>query len=107
MNVFTYKAKTHKNETIFGKVEAVDAHEASAVLRERGLFVISVTQFQENPLVRLMKSSRISQDDVVNFTRQLSTMITAGLPLTDALVILQTQASPSMGHIIDEIRRDV
>jgi len=46
-------------------------------------------------------------DDKVNFTRQLSTMITAGLPLTDALSILETQASPVMRKIVAEILTSV
>lgn len=107
MNVYQYKAKTKKNETIFGKVEATTVHEASAALRERGLFVISVTQYQENSIVKLLKFSRVTPNDTVNFTRQLSTMITAGLPLTDALLILQTQSAPAMQKIIDVVRRDV
>src|SRR5258708_3073883 len=107
MNVYQYKAKTKKNDTIFGKIEAQDEHEASASLRERGLFVISVTLYQESSILKLLKFSRVGQNDVVNFTRQLSTMITAGLPLTDALVILQTQSTPAMQKIIDVVRRDV
>lgn len=107
MNVYRYKAKTKKNETIFGKVEATTVHEASAALRERGLFVISVTQYEESSIMKLLKFSRVKQNDVVNFTRQLSTMITAGLPLTDALLILQTQSAPAMQKIIEVVRRDV
>ncbi|PWU22882.1 hypothetical protein C5B42_04840 [Candidatus Cerribacteria bacterium 'Amazon FNV 2010 28 9'] len=107
MNVYQYKAKTKKNETIFGKVEAADIKEASSVLRERGLFVISVTQYQESGLKRLLNYSRVGSNDLVNFTRQLSTMITAGLPLTDALTILESQSSPAMQKVINSIRLDV
>lgn len=107
MNVYNYKAKTKKNDTIYGKVEAVDAREASNVLRERGLFVISVVEYQENPIKRLLRFSGVSKNDVVNFTRQLSTMITAGLPLTDALTILQTQSNAGLAKVIDLVRRDV
>lgn len=107
MNVYSYKAKTKKNDTILGKVEANDVREASGILRERGLFVISVTEYQESVIRRFFKFSRISKNDVVNFTRQLSTMITAGLPLTDALTILQTQSNSGMQKIIDIVRRDV
>lgn len=107
MNIYQYKAKTKKNETIFGKIEANDVREASSALRERGLFVVSVTLYEESSLLKLLKFSRVSDNDVSNFTRQLSTMITAGLPLTDALVILQTQSSPALQKIIELIRRDV
>ncbi len=107
MNVYQYKARTNKNETVKGKVEANDVKEASNILRERGLFVISVVEHTDSALFSAFTYSRVSKTDVVNFTRQLSTMITAGLPLTDALGILQVQSKPTMQKIIDEIRRDV
>lgn len=107
MNIYSYKAKTKKNESIFGKIEAPNIAEASKILRERNLFVVSVTQYQESIFVKLVKFSRITKNDIVNFTRQLSTMITAGLPLTDSLGILNVQSKESMQKVIEEIRRDV
>lgn len=107
MILFRYKAKTKENKTTFGKIEARDAHEAREALKDRGLFVISVTENQDSLFGKLFVISRVTQTDVVNFTRQLSTMITAGLPLTDALIILETQSSPAMQKITDSIRRDV
>lgn len=107
MNVYSYKARTQKNENVFGKVEAGSPKDASAILRERGLFVISITQYHESQLLSMLKFSRVSQTDVVNFTRQLSTMITAGLPLTEALGILNAQSKPTFQPIIETVRRDV
>ncbi|MEP7167376.1 MAG: type II secretion system F family protein [Candidatus Woesebacteria bacterium] len=107
MNVYSYKARTQKNENIFGKVEAQSPKDASSILRERGLFVISITQYKESQLLSMFKFSRVSQTDVVNFTRQLSTMITAGLPLTESLGILNAQSKPNMQQIIETVRRDV
>jgi type IV pilus assembly protein PilC len=107
MNVYSYKARTQKNENVVGRVEAQSPKDASNVLRERGLFVISITEYHESGLLAMVKFSQVSSTDVVNFTRQLSTMITAGLPLTEALGILSVQSKPNMQKILDEIRRDV
>lgn len=107
MNIYSYKAKTQKNETVTGRIEAQSDSDAGAILRERGLFVISITEFHESALFSLFRYSHVSSSDVVNFTRQLSTMITAGLPLTEALGILTVQAKPSLKKVIEEVRRDV
>ncbi len=107
MLTYSYKARTQKNEAVTGKVEAQSIKDASVILRERGLFVISLTQYKDRSLTNMLQFSNISSTDVVNFTRQLSTMITAGLPLTEALGILMVQAKPSMQKVIEAVRRDV
>ncbi|MEA3355294.1 MAG: type II secretion system F family protein, partial [Patescibacteria group bacterium] len=47
------------------------------------------------------------KQDVVHFTRQLATMIKAGLPLTTALSILKYQSNLTMAKVVDEILRDI
>ncbi len=52
--------------------------------------------------------NRISFNDIVNLTRQLSTMITAGLTLSEALSILRMQVkNPSLVLVISQIQEDV
>lgn len=107
MQIYNYKARTQQNETVTGKVEANTASEANLVLRERGLFVISIVEFHESSLLAMLKYSKVSKNDIVNFTRQLSTMVTAGLPLTEALQILEVQAKPVLKKLLSAVRRDV
>lgn len=107
MQIYNYKARTQQNETVTGKVEANTASEANLVLRERGLFVISIVEFHESSLLAILKYSKVSKNDIVNFTRQLSTMVTAGLPLTEALQILEVQAKPVLKKLLSAVRRDV
>lgn len=108
MPFFNYKAKNEHGETVTGKVEARDTHQASQVLRSRQLIVISVTKQGESLLATFNKQFMgISEDDIVNFTRQLSTMVTAGLSLNEALHILAQQGRPAMVSLIEELMRDV
>lgn len=107
MNTFSYKARTQKNEPVTGKVEAQSLKDAAVILRERGLFVISLTPYKDFGIMSALSTSRVSSNDIVNFTRQLSTMITAGLPLTEALGILMVQAAPGLQKVIEVVRRDV
>jgi type IV pilus assembly protein PilC len=108
MPFFNYKAKNEHGETVNGKVEARDVHQASQVLRSRQLIVISVTKQGESLFGALNKQLMgVNEDDVVNFTRQLSTMVTAGLSLNEALHILNQQSKPAMMSLIEELLRDV
>lgn len=108
MPVFTYKARNQKNETIKGKVEAGSVQQASAVLKERGFFIVSLQQLGNSELSQLSAMfDRIKSADIVNFTRQLSTMITAGLTLTESFQILQQQSRPAMQKIVLSLLREV
>lgn len=109
MKKFNYRAKDKEGKILTGLVEARDEKQALALLHERDLTVISLSSYKEK--VGLKSAAKIFQkasfSDVVNFTRQLSTMVTAGLSLTDALSLLEIQLSPAMGKIIGEVLRKV
>lgn len=109
MKRFNYKAKNKQGKTIQGLVEAIDSKGAVRILRERKLLVIFLKEHRESFKLAsaLPFLNKVSKDDLVNFTRQLSTMITAGLPLTDALMILKTQASPALTGVLEGVLKDV
>lgn len=108
MKKFNYKAKTKEGKTIKGVVEARDEKQAAKILQEKSYLVIAIAPFRKKILAELGPIiSRISTTDLVNFTRQLSTMVTAGLQLTKALDILEGQSKPAMRKVVAEIRREV
>lgn len=108
MPFFYYKVKNEYGEAIKGKVEAKNTTHAGSILRNRGLFVISIKPVGEDTFGLLMNSlSGIKQNDIVNFTRQLATMITAGLPLTEALSILDQESRPVMSKMIQDLTREI
>ncbi|HZZ98675.1 MAG TPA: type II secretion system F family protein [Candidatus Saccharimonadia bacterium] len=100
--------KTSTGETIKGKIEAVNVKQAAAVLKEKNLFIVSIEDSMGSALQDINALlDRVKTADVVNFTRQLSTMITAGLTLTESFRILAQQSRPAMGKIITTLQRDV
>jgi len=108
MPIFLYKVKNAKNELLKGKVEAQTTQQASALLKEKGMFIISLHQQGSSELEALKAVlDKVKNADVVNFTRQLSTMITAGLTLTEAFTILQQQSRPAMQKIVASLHREV
>lgn len=97
MAFFRFTAKSKKDDKeVKGTVEAGNNDQAIKILRERGFVVISLEEKKSSPLARITaplgKFSKVKDDQIVVFTRQLSTMISAGLPLTQALSLLQSQA---------------
>jgi type II secretory pathway component PulF len=108
MPIFRYRAKNQHGETVNGKVEARNEAQAAALLQSRGLFVIGVNSTSESSFSFINDFFQgIKQDEVVNITRQLSTMVTAGLPLLDGLRILEQQSKPAIAKLIAELIRDI
>lgn len=108
MSFFTYTAKNEHQEKLRGKVEAQTIDQAASILHSRSLLVVSLRPESANPIDDLLASlNAVKQDEIVNFTRQLSTMITAGLSLTESLDILLRQSKSTMTKIIDDILREV
>ena len=109
MSFFKYSAKNEHGEPLKGKVEAKSKSQAALILRERNLLVVSLKPAQQNNFSEVTTAlSGVKFNDVVNFTQQLSTMITAGLPLVEALSILEQQSKkPSVVKLIGELLRDL
>lgn len=108
MKRFFYKAKDKSGSLVTGEVEAPSDVQAAKLIREKGLFVIVVRPFRENPLNLIAKfRDRITNSDVANFTRQLATMVNAGLPISQALLILRSQEKGSMQKVVAQLLADV
>jgi type IV pilus assembly protein PilC len=108
MKRFNYKAKDKTGALITGEVEASSAQVAAKLVRDKGLIVISITGARESPLALIKKfRERITPGEVATFTRQLATMVNAGLPITQALLILRSQARGSMQKVVAQVLSDV
>lgn len=108
MKRFLYKAKDKDGKLITGEVEANTISDAAKLIRNKKFYVISIKSKIDSPfdLVRRYKE-RISSSGVSTFTRQLATMINAGLPITSALLILRSQSNASMQKVVAQILADV
>ncbi len=109
MDKFIYKAKNVEGKTITGRVEAQDEKGAVELVRQRKMVVIELKPYKERGEIPIISKffSGIKYDQVVNFTRQLSTMITAGLSVTEALSILESQSEKALSLVIAQVLRDV
>ncbi len=107
MSKFAYIVKDASSQTQKGIVESSTIKDAGNLLHERGFTIISLSE-STVPISFNFNQSGISFDDLVHFTRQLSTMITAGLTLIEALGILHQQISKAaLVKLVTQIEDDV
>lgn len=108
MKRFNYKAKDRAGRVIKGEVEASDVNAAAKLIKSKGLFVIILRPKMDSIFGLIAKrKDKVTPTDVATFTRQLSTMINAGLPITEALLILRSQSKKSLQAIIAQLLADV
>lgn len=108
MKRFNYKAKDKQGRLVTGEVEAGDQRDAARLVRGKGLYVISIKAKIETPLTLIQRfRERITAGDIATFTRQLSTMINSGLPITESLLILRSQTKGAMQTMVAQILADV
>jgi len=111
MAVFQYKAKKADGGIATGLVEAPSESVAARLLHDKQLFVIGLSQSSESSLSAKAfskKLQRVSFGDIVNFTRQLATMIVAGLPIPEALTILRSQTNNKVFvSMLEDVERQI
>src|SRR5260221_7294590 len=107
MKRFTFKAKDEKGTLLRGEVEAPDANAAAKLVRKKGLVVIEIAPKGQFIIPFSGFQNHIGGADLANFTRQMSTMVNSGLPLTEALIILRQGSKPALSSIVSQILADV
>lgn len=110
MAKFTYIAIDARGKTINGEVEMSDRAAVLTALSKQGLRAVSVKEAEKKiGSIQLGRGSKkIKTADLVMFTRQLSAMVGAGVPLLRSLESLQKNAeSPALGAILGEVIKSV
>jgi type IV pilus assembly protein PilC len=110
MPTFYYKARDNQGKIITGTVEAGSENAAATVVSGRGWVPTSIVEKSKiMDFGSILSSVRgVSSASRTVFTRQLATMVTAGLPLSQSLDILNKQEPDSkMKEIIGQLFRDV
>ncbi|AFV75634.1 type II secretory pathway, component PulF [Thermus oshimai JL-2] len=111
MPVYQYKARDRQGRLVEATIEAEDLRTAARLLRDRGLFVAEIKE----PGRGLRAEVRIPAlergpglKDLAIFSRQLATMLSAGLTLLQSLSILERQTeNKKFREIIKKVRTDV
>ena len=106
MITFSYQARDMSGKIVSGIQDALNEDNAVTSLMSRGLMVLSLQQKASATKAR-KKTWSVKETDLVLFTRQLSTMIEAGISLVQAMTALYDQCDPkrqkSLRHIISDV----
>lgn len=109
MTEFVYKAKDIHGIDHVGSVQSPDLHSAVTVLRRKGLIVISLKP-KGSPNNEFLSKllNRVSFTELVIITRQLATMVSSGLVLSDSMDILaEQQTNETLKKALEEVSEDI
>ncbi|HSX43839.1 MAG TPA: type II secretion system F family protein [Candidatus Saccharimonadales bacterium] len=107
---FTYTATNKDGRTISGAAEASSKEALVANLTKQGVhpIIVKTDNSRSGGFNPFKRKKKVKLKDLVVFTRQLSTMISAGVPLTRCLSTLQSQSdSKYFAEVIAGITKDV
>lgn len=114
MAEFVYRVRTLQGTVTQGTIEAAEQHKAVEQLRARRLIILEINETKKgivlteyfkklNPFKKKVKSK-----DLVLFSRQLSTMVSSGVPIVQGLSILGEQIeSVILKKVIEKLRGDI
>lgn len=105
--VFIWEGKTRQGAVQKGEIAAKNKEDVMALLRKQNIQPINVSA-KPKAIKLSFGAPKVTDKDIVIFTRQLATMIDAGLPLVQCLDILGGQKeNPTMAKTVNQVRSDV
>ena len=108
MPVFKWEGKTLKGTIKKGEMEAPNEGAIRIHLRQQNIIPTKISAKGKEIKISLPFGKKVKQRSIAIFTRQLATMIDAGLPLVQSLEILSSQQEHKVfKNILREIREDV
>lgn len=110
MATFKYVAKNQESRSVTGKIAADNKAAVIEELRKRNLIIISINEVKD--AVKKKGSSfggkKVKADEIVIFSRQLATMVEAGIPIVQGLDALQEQVTqPTFKKTLSTIAEDI
>ncbi len=107
---YKYTATSESNKTTSGTLDANDETSVIETLKRQHLRPLSVTLDSKKKGINIpfLTNSKVKSDDIVIFTRQLSAMVGAGVPLLRSLTSLEQHSeSPALKAILVVVIKDV
>lgn len=100
--VFEWEGKDRNGRVVRGETRAGGENQVQASLRRQGILATKIKKR------RTRSGKKIKPRDIAIFTRQLATMMKAGVPLLQAFDIVgRGNANPSVAKLLNDIRSDV
>ncbi|MEO8599989.1 MAG: type II secretion system F family protein, partial [bacterium] len=100
--IFAWEGKDKSGKSVRGELRAGGQAVVSVTLRRQGILVTKIKK------KNFRSGKRITDKDITLFTRQLATMMKAGVPLLQSFdIVAKGNANPSVSKLVMDIRADV
>jgi type IV pilus assembly protein PilC len=100
--LFEWEGKDRNGKAVRGELRAAGENQVQASLRRQGILASKIKKR------RIRGGKAIKPKDIAIFTRQLATMMKAGVPLLQAFDIVgRGNANPNVARLLNDIRSDV
>ncbi|MFN7097833.1 MAG: type II secretion system F family protein [Gammaproteobacteria bacterium] len=107
LTTFVWQGKNKAGATVTGEMNASSMTIVKAELRRQNITVSKIKK-KPKPLFSFFKKDKIKVADIAIFTRQVSTMLSAGIPIVQALDILEHgQSNPVLQKLINTLKIDI
>lgn len=101
-SIFAWEGKDKTGKIIRGEIRAGGEAIVNVTLRRQGILVTKIKK------KTFRSGKKISEKDITLFTRQLATMMKAGVPLLQSFdIVAKGHANPSVSKLVQDIRADV
>lgn len=114
MPIYEYKALNQAGKNVKGAIDAESQRIARQKLKQKGIFATEVVEgssakvSDSRDVLKFLKADKISAQDLAVMTRQLATLIGAGLPLVAALNALSDQTeSATLKRIVVSVKEQI
>lgn len=109
MGLYSYEVVDRLGRTTSGQMTADHEMMAADKLRSMGMMVLDINEVRESPLRALFqRKGKVGVGDLALFSRQMETLLDAGIPLTRALYTLSSQVTNrTLSEILTEVAQSV
>lgn len=112
MALFKYKALSNTGESLDGQMEAASADEVIVRLQDQGYLPVEARRAEEGgegfSLANFGKRKTLGNEQILQFTQQLATLLAAGQPLDRALgILLELPETAEARKVVERIRESV
>lgn len=111
--LFKYTARDTNGNIIENTITATDESSAIGEVRALGFKLLEINETSQNPVIAFLASinpfkPKVKAKDLVVFSKQLSTLIDAGVPLVNGLRVLTEQSvNPEFKRVLTGVKNDI
>jgi type IV pilus assembly protein PilC len=101
-HVFIWQGKDRDGKKTSGELRASGENLVRSTLRRRGIVLTGIKK------QKLKRGKKITEKDIALFTRQLSTMMRAGVPMLQSFeIVAKGHANPTMTRLLTDLKSDI